>query len=306
MKKNVKNTTKTNMNMIFVVAFFLFSAACIVFGLLCLSESNVPFIVGHNILFSVLVPVIISILCGISVVLLIKGKDSLVRIVFSFYILLLFCLVFLYILQKTGFFTIVESSESLSKYLEETGIWMPILYIILQYLQVVILPIPSVVSTLAGVALFGAFKTVIYSLVGIILGSFTAFFIGRKLGYRAVVWIVGRDKLSLWRKKLKGKDNFFLTVMFLLPFFPDDILCFIAGLASMSFKYFAGVIAISRILIVSATCYSIDIIPYNTWWGLLIWSILIIGIVLAFFWIYKNMNRIQKFFNKCLKKRNRR
>ena len=183
---------------------------------------------------------------------------------------------------------------------------MPILYIILQYLQVVILPIPSVVSTLAGVALFGAFKTVIYSLVGIIFGSFTAFFIGRKLGYRAVAWIVGRDKLSLWRKKLKGKDNFFLTVMFLLPFFPDDILCFIAGLASMSFKYFAGVIGISRILIVSATCYSIDIIPYNTWWGLLIWSILIIGIALAFFWIYKNMNRIQNFFNECFKKRNRR
>ena len=303
--KILKKQTNESGGLLFVVIFFLCSAACIVFSLLCLSESKLPFVLSHNVLFSILVPVVISIYCGVSVALLIKGKASLTRMAFGFYVLLLFCLVFVYILQKTGFFTIVESSESLSKYLEDTGVWMPLLYIILQYLQVVILPIPSVVSTLAGVALFGAFRAIIYSLIGIILGSVTAFLVGRKLGYRAVAWMVGEDNLKLWQKKLKGKDNLFLSIMFLLPFFPDDVLCFIAGLSSMSFKYFAGIIGISRVLIVSTTCYSIDIIPYNTWWGILIWGILILAVLLAFVLIYKNMNRMQNFLNKMSKKVNK-
>ena len=303
--KNSKKQINEQTSMLFVVMFFLFSAACIVFGLLCLSESKLPFVLNHNVLFSILVPSLISVCCGFSIALLIKGKSSLTRMAFSFYILLLFCLVFLYILQKTGFFSIVESSESLSKYLEDTGAWMPLLYVILQYLQVVILPIPSVVSTLAGVALFGALEAIAYSLIGIALGSVTAFLIGRKLGYRAVAWIIGEENLKLWQKKLKGKDNLFLTMMFLLPFFPDDVLCFIAGLSSMSFKYFAAVIGISRVLIVSATCYSIDFIPSNTWWGILIWGVLIVAVLVVFIWMYKNLNRIQNYLNKMSKKTNK-
>ncbi len=303
MKRGAKREINENAVMLFVIAFFLLSAACIVFGLLCLSEARMPFVVNHNVLCTVLIPIGVSAFCAISVMLLLKGKDSLTKMAFSLYLLLLFCLILLYVLQKTGFFRIAESSESLTKYLEETGVWMPVLYIILQYLQVVILPIPSVVSTVAGVALFGAFKTVLYSLLGIILGSFTAFLIGKKLGNKAVEWMVGKENLRNWQKKIKGKDNLFLTIMFLLPFFPDDVLCFIAGLSSMSFEYFACIIIISRVLIVTATCYSMNFIPYNTWWGLLIWAILIVGILVLFMLIYKNMNKIQKYVNKRFKKK---
>ena len=113
-------------------------------------------------------------------------------------------------LQKTGFFDLVQSSEGLQQYLEKAGIWMPILYIALQFLQVIILPIPGIVSTMAGVTLFGPFKTLIYSLIGILLGSLTAFFIGRKLGNKAVEWIVGKETLKKWQKKY---TLFFISVI---------------------------------------------------------------------------------------------
>ena len=183
---------------------------------------------------------------------------------------------------------------------------MPILYIVLQYLQVVILPIPSIVSTVAGVALFGPFKTAVYSLIGIVLGSVTAFFVGRKLGNRAVSWIIGKETLLKWQKKLKGKDSLFLTVMFLLPVFPDDVLCFVAGLSSMKVKYFLLMISISRILAVFATCYSFQLIPFNTWWGLTLWGVFIVGIVAAFVVIYKNMDRLQAKIQEIKNKTNRR
>ena len=222
---------------------------------------------------------------------------------FSVYFFTLFCLVLVFIFQKTGFFDLVKSSEGLQEYLEKAGIWMPILYIALQFLQVIILPSPGIVSTMAGVTLFGPFKTLIYGMIGILLGSLTAFFIGRKLGNKAVEWIVGKETLKKWQKKLKGKDNLALTMMFLFPLFPDDVLCFFAGLSSMSNRYFITMITITRFIGIAGTCYSFNFIPWDRWWGLGIWAILLIGIVLIFIFVYKNMDKVQAFLQKFCKKK---
>ena len=148
---------------------------------------------------------------------------------------------------------------------------------------------------MVGVALFGPFQATLYSLLGIILGSYTAFFIGRKFGNKAATWLVGEDTLLRWQKKLKGKDNLVLTIMFLLPMFPDDVLCIVAGLSSMSTRYFLGMITIARVIAIVTTCYSVNIIPLNTWWGILIWVGLLAVFTLAFILIYKNMDKLQKW-----------
>ena len=286
-----------------IVAFFLLTAVSIVLSVLCVHNTAYPLIARFRVLFSVLVSILLSVFCALAVWCAVSGKHALSKTAFSVYLFLLFCLLLIYIFQKTGFFALVKDETAFREYLQTKGKWMPVLYIVLQYLQVVILPIPSVVSTLAGVALFGAFKTIVYSLIGIILGSITAFFIGRKLGNKAVSWMIGQEELNKWQKRLKGKDNFILTVMFLLPMFPDDVLCFIAGLSSMSNKYFLIMIVLSRIVSVSTTCYSINFIPFNTWWGLLIWGVLFALIIVSFIWIYKNLDKIQNRFQQKFKKK---
>jgi uncharacterized membrane protein YdjX (TVP38/TMEM64 family) len=285
----------------YALIFFALSALCIVFSILCLNGTRFTFIVRNLLFFTILSVALIYGFCIVSVIFALKRKEGFTKSCLSIFIFLVFCLVLIYIFQRTGFFQIMQSSESLQAYLEQTGAWMPILYVVLQYLQVVILPIPSVVSTVAGVTLFGPLQATVYSLIGIILGSITAFVIGRKLGNKAVRWMIGEDSLKKWQKKLKGKDNLFLTIMFLLPMFPDDVLCFIAGLSSMSTKYFLIMILISRLISISTTCYSVDIIPFNTWWGLLVWGILIVAIVMTFILIYKNMDAIQVKLGKRFK-----
>jgi len=285
----------------YALIFFALSALCIVFSILCLNGTRFTFIVRNLLFFTILSVALIYGFCIVSVIFALKRKEGFAKSCLSIFIFLVFCLVLIYIFQRTGFFQIMQSSESLQAYLERTGAWMPILYVVLQYLQVVILPIPSVVSTVAGVTLFGPLQATVYSLIGIILGSITAFVIGRKLGNKTVRWMIGEDSLKKWQKKLKGKDNLFLTVMFLLPMFPDDVLCFIAGLSSMSTKYFLIMILISRLISISTTCYSVDIIPFNTWWGLLVWGIFIVAIVMTFILIYKNMDAIQVKLGKRFK-----
>ena len=284
-----------------MLLFILLTALCIVFSLLCIRNTAYPFIEKFYIFFSVIASIICCGLCVLAIWFTLSNKEALCKTAVSFYTFLLFCLVFIYFFQKTGFFALVKNEAAFRDYLETKGKFMPVLYIALQYLQVVILPIPSVVSTLAGVALFGAFKASLYSLIGIIIGSLTAFFIGRKLGYKAVSWIIGEEELNKWQKKLKGKDNLFLTVMFLLPMFPDDVLCFVAGLSSMTNRYFLIMIVLSRVVSVVATCYSINLIPFNTWWGLLIWVSFFALMLVAFLCIYKNLDKIQNKLSKRFK-----
>ncbi len=277
----------------FLLVLFVLTIVAMGLGVWCLQGIKNPLVQSYLLLFSVLICLVFGGLCAASVWWAFSGREKIAKGALGVYILTVFSLTVCLILQKTGFFEVIKTPEKLREYLEKAGIWMPLFYIALQFLQVVILPIPSVISTVAGVALFGAFWAMLYSLAGILLGSITAFLIGRKLGNRAVSWIVGEDTLQKWQKKLKGKDNLFLTAMFILPVFPDDILCFVAGLSSMSVGYFLTVIFISRAIGIAATCYSVRFIPINTWWGILLWVIIVAVILVLFIALYKNLDKLQ-------------
>ena len=298
----VDNDRKSGGVLPLVITFLALSIACVVFAILCIYSTKIAFLASNRLLFSLLAGgfmVEFFILC---VWFVIRAKETWYKSALSGLILTLFALIVLFILQKTGFFNVIQNQNTLQEYLESKGAWMPVVYTVLQFLQVVVLPIPSVVSTLAGVALFGAFQTMIYSLIGVLLGSFTGFLIGRKLGGKAVSWMIGIDTLNKWQRKIKGKDYLLLTLMFILPVFPDDVLCFIAGLSTMTLRYFSIMIVFSRLLQISITCYSIDLIPFTTWWGLSIWVAFFLAILVGFLFVYRNIDKIQRSLSKRLRK----
>ncbi len=275
---------------------FLLAAACAVLEILCIAFAKNGFAARNKLLFIVL-SASFTTGCFIAAALFSYfGKGVLYRAFVSFFVLALLALVTLLILQKTGLFYVLGDEEAFGAYMQRAGAWMPLLYISFQFLQVVILPVPAFVSTVAGVALFGPFKAALCSFVGIISGSLAAFFIGRKIGYKAVAWMVGEEALQKWLKKVKGKDYFLLTAMFVLPLFPDDILCFVSGLSSMTWQYFVVMIVLARSIGIFATCYSVNFIPLNVWWGILIWCVLIALLVAAFVFLYKNLDTLNDFF----------
>ncbi len=285
-----------------LITFLTMTIVSVVFAILCVYGTKIAFIASNPLLFSLLASGLLTAFFLLSVWFVVREKEVWYKSALSAFILILFALIVLFILQQTGFFNVIQDQNSLQEYLASKGAWMPVVYTVLQYLQVVILPIPSVVSTVAGVALFGPFQTMIYSLIGVLLGSFTGFFIGRKLGNKAVAWMIGKDALNKWQNKIKGKDYLLLTLMFILPVFPDDILCFVAGLSTMTWGYFSVMIVLSRILQISVTCYSIDLIPFTTWWGLLIWIAFFSVLLIGFLIVYKNIDKIQEWITKRFKK----
>ena len=305
MKGSVRSTIMHILNASAVVFGCAAACALFVFGLL---YDSIDFINEHRTLLVSLVMGLMFIVVLCSLIFYIFEFKSLYRLAICLIVCLLILSGIFFAVCATGFIKDMTSIEALREYIESSGNWAVWVFILFQFLQVVILPIPSTVTVMAGVALFGPLKCSIFSFIGIFIGSVLAFGIGRWLGYKVVSWIVGKEDLDKWLKKIKGKDYLILSIMFLLPLFPDDVLCFIAGLSSMTWGYFLVMIFVTRALSITLSAYSFDTIPFTTWWGILCW-VLIISAVVALFWLVcKYSDKIDWFIKnklgfKNLKKR---
>lgn len=202
----------------------------------------------------------------------------------------------LYVLAKAGFFEKITSVEAFRAYIESFGNYAPICFIIIQFLQVVVLPIPSFITVAAGVLMFGAFKGAIYSCIGIITGTYVAYFLGRWLGYKTVKWLVGEETLKKWLSYTADKDKWVFTLMFFFPFFPDDLLCFIAGIVKLNAKFFVIMTLLSRIISIFVSSYSLNnnLIPYDTWWGICVWILLFVITLYSVLLVYKRLHKNEK------------
>ena len=118
--------------------------------------------------------------------------------------------------------------------------WLAYLFVwLIMFLQVTILNIPAY-SVLAACTSIGM-KTLDIIFISVVLsaymvGCILAYWLGRWFGKRAVKWCAGSEEdYDKWSSVLnsKGKIWYFLTVLF--PFFPDDILCLVAGAVKFNF-----------------------------------------------------------------------
>ena len=168
-----------------------------------------------------------------------------IRLVLIFLITSLVLLVIYLILKKAGIISKFNNLAELKRIILSAGVLSYGLFAILQFLQVTLIPLPSSVTTLAGVIIFGAWSAFIISLLSILLGSLVAYLFGRFFGKNILPWAVGESKASeIENLMAKGKIAFFLMMLF--PFFPDDVLCIMAGVSHMNFKFFLVTNLITR------------------------------------------------------------
>jgi uncharacterized membrane protein YdjX (TVP38/TMEM64 family) len=121
------------------------------------------------------------------------------------------------------------------------------IFIGLQALQVVAAPIPGEVTGLVGGYLFGTGPGIIFSTIGLTLGSWTAFLIARLLGRHLVERLVSPNTIRKYDYVLKHKGRFLVFLMYLIPGFPKDILCYVLGLGHLSQGEFLVVSTVGRL-----------------------------------------------------------
>ncbi len=123
--------------------------------------------------------------------------------------------------------------ERLKHFLDSLGPAAFIGFIFLQAAQVVIAPIPGEVTGFLGGILYGPYLGVLLSTIGLTLGSYVAFALSRAFGRPLVDKFVDKKTMSRFDYLLHHKGAFLIFLLFLIPGFPKDFLCYILGLGHL-------------------------------------------------------------------------
>lgn len=185
---------------------------------------------------------------------------------------------------------IIQDQDAVSAYLQGYGSLGPIILFILLISQVFVAIIPGhALMVTAGYAygILGLFVT----LSSTILGSQIAFLIARKYGRSLIYRLASREVIERWDKVAKNQGTLFYFFSFVLPIFPSDLMCYVAGLCTISPKRFFIANFMGR------TCCAVFITLigiYGTHPPVQFWIISVVALAVLFFgWgIYKHSSNL--------------
>lgn len=131
--------------------------------------------------------------------------------------------------------------------IQEWGVLAPVVFIVIQALQVVISPVPGEATGFLGGYLFGETLGLVYSMIGLTLGSVGAFAVGRWLGAHYVKNLVSQQTWERMGFIIEAEGAILCFIVYLIPGLPKDILCYLFGLSPMPLWVFTIVQGIGRI-----------------------------------------------------------
>lgn len=159
------------------------------------------------------------------------------------------------VIAKGPLTQLLSNRDELVRIMQGLGPWAPLLYIVLQVLQVVVAPIPGQIVGGVGGFLFGHWG-ILWTTIGSFIGFWLVFLIARKFG---------RPLLEkIFKKPVVDKFDFIINArgaaliifaIFLLPGFPDDVVCYIAGLTKLSLRKLMLVSILGRFPTIVLTNY---------------------------------------------------
>lgn len=206
-------------------------------------------------------------------------------------------------LLDSGFFAAAASPEALRAYIDRFAPYSHLCFFLVQLLSVVLAPIPSNITAAAGGMLFGTWPAFALTFAAVAAGSLLVFWLARVLGRNFVDRLVSRRLSEKYLDVIRTKTSTFLSLAFLFPYFPDDVLCILAGLTNISFRRFAVILLLTRpwgLLFASALGGASFSIP--------MWALVLIGLggLTAFVLGMKYGDRLEQAILRRLRERRER
>jgi uncharacterized membrane protein YdjX (TVP38/TMEM64 family) len=166
----------------------------------------------------------------------------------GFVVACLFLAGFIYLLYSHGLIDYFTDRQRLLNFINEHRANAAFIFIGLQALQVIVAPVPGEATGFVGGVFFGTGWGILYSTIGLTLGSWIAFLLARFAGRPLVEMVVKAETIKRYDYVMKHKGLFLAFLMFLMPGFPKDILCYILGLGHMGQRDFLLVSTTGRLL----------------------------------------------------------
>lgn len=203
------------------------------------------------------------------------------------------------VMYRTGFFAAMRTKDGLAQYISATAPWSHLVYFLIQLASVIVAPIPSNITAAVGAVLFGLWPSFLLTWAAVASGSALVFLLARALGQKFADQFVSQKLSDKYLDVIRRKRDVFLALAFLFPFFPDDLLCILAGLTDIPFRRFFILVLLTRpwgLLVACAVGSSTLSIP--------LWGMALLGIVglLLFLLAMKYGDRVEAAILERLKK----
>ena len=144
--------------------------------------------------------------------------------------------------------TFASDPEKFRSTIADLGLSGKLIFIFMLILQTFVAVIPGEPLEICAGYAFGALNGTLLCILGEGLGSIIVFIFVRKFGVKAVEIFFDRDKLKSIKILNDPKRLNTLTfILFLIPGTPKDLLCYAAGLTSISFKVWLIISFVARI-----------------------------------------------------------
>ena len=139
--------------------------------------------------------------------------------------------------------------EQFRAWVEGHGLWAPLAYAAMVFLQVVVAVIPGEPLEIAGGYAFGEWQGTALCLAGAVLGSVAVFALVRRWGRGLVEVFFPADKLEKLHFLLRTspKRTALLWLIFTVPGTPKDLLCYFAGLTDLPWGTWLLIATVGRL-----------------------------------------------------------
>lgn len=128
-----------------------------------------------------------------------------------------------------------------------------VIFVLTQIIQVIIAPISHYIVGILGGVLYGPIEGGILNWIGRVLGHLAAYGIAFYFGRALISKIFNPEDLSYYQKLVTGTPStlhlrlLILFAIIFLPFFPDDEISYLLGLAAFPFKWYLPVLLLGHL-----------------------------------------------------------
>ena len=137
--------------------------------------------------------------------------------------------------------------DAIVESIQHLGIWGPIILFLLILVQLFVAFIPGHALVAASGYVYGAPLTIAIVSVSGVLGSQLAFLLSRKYGRPLIYRLASKGTIDKWDKIAGNRGPLFYFFMFVLPFVPSDMMCYVGGLGKISARRFFVANLIGRV-----------------------------------------------------------
>ena len=144
-------------------------------------------------------------------------------------------------------YDLLTDRQRISDFVNTFGAAAPFVFMAMQFVQVILAPIPGEATGFIGGYLFGVFLGTVYSTLALTLGSIVNFYLGRILGKKWVRKMIPPVKLAKMDYLLRHQGVLLILSLFLFPGFPKDYLCLFLGISAIPLRVFLFIALIGRL-----------------------------------------------------------